>query len=214
MQDNVEQLFQGEETTKERILDAAIDLISTKGFDAVSIREIARAVSIRESSIYNHFRSKDEILDTIIDYFILELTRAGEPAIDVEGQLEELGPLKFMEIGSRAYMQQINRPRVVKIWRIISIDLYRNQKIKIFFRQTMLTLPIDYWEQLFQKMMDKKLIKAYDARLLSREFFSFCIYMYFVQFFLKYDEAHPSFDEESLRELDDHVKFFMEAIKA
>ena len=37
--------------TKEKIFDVSIDLFSQKGFDAVSVREIAREVGIRESSI-------------------------------------------------------------------------------------------------------------------------------------------------------------------
>ncbi len=69
MVDNrVEALFKndGELTTREKILDVAIDSIARRGFEAVSIRDIAREVGIRESSIYNHFKSKYEILDTII----------------------------------------------------------------------------------------------------------------------------------------------------
>ena len=56
--------------TKEKIFDVALDLFSQKGFDAVSVREIAREVGIRESSIYNHYKSKEAILDAIIDYLI------------------------------------------------------------------------------------------------------------------------------------------------
>src|SRR5208337_5617052 len=189
MQCEVETLFQGkpgELNTKERVLNAAIDLMSAKGFDAVSIREIARTVGIRESSIYNHFKSKDEILDTMMDYFILELTRGSGPAMDVDEQLETLGALKFMEAGAKAYLQYIGTPRISKIWRILSIELYHSQKIRDFFNDTMIKVPFQAWEGLFGKMIEKKLIKPYDPKLLAREFFGFCIYFYFVQFFLRY----------------------------
>ncbi len=42
-------------------------MFSVKGYDAVSIRQIASAVGIKESSIYNHFKSKQDILNKIID---------------------------------------------------------------------------------------------------------------------------------------------------
>ncbi len=213
IESNVEKLFSGELTTREKILDVAIDLISRKGFDAVSIREIAREVGIRESSIYNHFRSKDEILDTIIDYFILELTRASGPAMDIDSQLEEIGPKKFMQYGSRMYMQYINTPRIGKIWRIISIECYRNEKIRVFFQETILNLPLVSWEQLFCRMIELKLIKPLDPKILAREFFAFAIYLMFVQFILKYDLNSYLFSQETLQELDEHVDFFMEAIK-
>jgi AcrR family transcriptional regulator len=215
-ENRVETLFQDESTltTSEKILDVAIDLISKEGFDAVSIREIAKTVGIRESSIYNHFRSKDEILDTIIDYLVVELARASAPALDIEAQLEEVGVEKYMEIGSKAFMERIMNPRVTKMWRVLSIELYHNEKIKDFFIQTMLKAPLDGWEQIFGKMIEKKLIKPYDPRMLAREFFSFGIYLYFVQFLLKYDENSRSFDDKALKELDDHIKFFIEAVKA
>ncbi len=216
MQSEVEMLFQnksGEFTTKERILDAAIDLIAVKSFDAVSIREIARAVGIRESSIYNHFKSKDEILDTVIEYFLLELTRGSGPAMNVDEQLEILGPQKFMEVGAKSYLQYINTPRISRIWRILSIELYRSQKIRDFFSNTMINVPFIVWEQLFGKMIEKKLIKPLDPKVLAREFFSFCIYFYFVQFFLRYDGNSNSFDGDLMKELDDHIKFFMDAVK-
>ncbi|MGZ7095584.1 MAG: TetR/AcrR family transcriptional regulator, partial [Methanobacterium sp.] len=38
-----------EKSTKEKIFDVSIDLFSQRGFDAVSVREIAREVGIRES---------------------------------------------------------------------------------------------------------------------------------------------------------------------
>jgi len=214
-ENRVETLFQDKNTltTTEKILDVAIDLIAKEGFDAVSVRDIAKAVGIRDSSIYNHFRSKDEILDTIIDYFTVELARASAPAEGIEGRLEEVGVEKYMEIGSTAFMERIMNPRVSKIWRVLSIELYHNKKIKDFFIQTMLNAPLDGWEQIFGTMIEKKLINPYDPRMLAREFFSFGVYLYFVQFFLKYDENSSSFDDEALKELDDHIKFFIDAVK-
>ena len=56
-----------EPTTRERILDAALDLFSVHGYDGASIRQIARAVGLRESSLYNHFAGKEAILHALID---------------------------------------------------------------------------------------------------------------------------------------------------
>ena len=39
---------------------------SKKGYDSVSIRTIASNVGIKESSIYNHYSSKKEILMSIL----------------------------------------------------------------------------------------------------------------------------------------------------
>ncbi|MGZ7118643.1 MAG: TetR/AcrR family transcriptional regulator, partial [Methanobacterium sp.] len=77
-----------EKSTKEKIFDVSIDLFSQRGFDAVSVREIAREVGIRESSIYNHYKSKEAILDAIIDYFMSELAQSGPPEEEMEKLME------------------------------------------------------------------------------------------------------------------------------
>jgi len=46
----------------EEILDTACQLMAERGFDGVGMRAIAEAVGIREASLYNHFRSKEEML--------------------------------------------------------------------------------------------------------------------------------------------------------
>jgi len=48
--------------TKEKIYRAAATLFSKQGYDNVSMRNLAKAVGIRNSSIYNHFESKNDIL--------------------------------------------------------------------------------------------------------------------------------------------------------
>jgi AcrR family transcriptional regulator len=49
-------------STRERILDVALDLFTDQGFDGTSMREIAERLRITKPSIYYHFASKEEIL--------------------------------------------------------------------------------------------------------------------------------------------------------
>ena len=54
--------------TKEKIFDVSLDLFSKKGYDSVSLREIAEEVGIKKSSIYSHYSSKEAILMDIFEY--------------------------------------------------------------------------------------------------------------------------------------------------
>mgnify|MGYP002524211646 CR=1 FL=1 len=56
-------------STKEKIFDVSLDLFSRKGYDSVSLREIAEEVGIKKSSIYSHYPSKEAILMDIFEYF-------------------------------------------------------------------------------------------------------------------------------------------------
>lgn len=55
--------------TRQAILDAALDLFSSAGYAATSMRQIARAVGVRESAIYVHFKGKAEILETLFETY-------------------------------------------------------------------------------------------------------------------------------------------------
>jgi AcrR family transcriptional regulator len=49
-------------TTRDRILDVALDLFTTQGFDGTSLRQIAERLDITKAALYYHFESKDDIL--------------------------------------------------------------------------------------------------------------------------------------------------------
>src|SRR5574339_453529 len=50
---------------KEFILKKAAQMFRDKGFAATSMRDLAETVGIEAASLYNHIRSKNEILETI-----------------------------------------------------------------------------------------------------------------------------------------------------
>ena len=199
-------------TTKERIFDVSLDLFSQKGYDRVSIREIARKVGIRESSIYNHYKNKEAILNAIIDYFKSELSQSSIP----EGEGEDLidkGPEVFFDVGAKVYIDRINTPEMEKIWRLISIETYHNDKMREFFKKELLEEPLDIWENTFQTMIDKKMIKPVNPRTLAYEYFSFIIFLFFEYFVLKYDDDFDSFMDLALDRIENHTEFILEAIR-
>ena len=59
-------------TTKQGILDAALELFSVQGYEATSISQLAEAVGIRKASLYSHFENKQAILDALIQATIGE----------------------------------------------------------------------------------------------------------------------------------------------
>jgi TetR/AcrR family transcriptional repressor of nem operon len=54
-------------TTREQIVAAADDLFYQHGFEHTSFTAIASAVKISRGNFYYHFKSKDEILDAVIE---------------------------------------------------------------------------------------------------------------------------------------------------
>src|SRR5207244_10000636 len=52
---------QSKEAIRDRIVAAALGLFQTKGFDATTTRAIARKAKIAEGTVFNYFRTKDDI---------------------------------------------------------------------------------------------------------------------------------------------------------
>jgi AcrR family transcriptional regulator len=53
--------------TSERVLDHALTLFAERGYHGTALSEIAGALGVRTPSLYNHMRSKHELLEAIID---------------------------------------------------------------------------------------------------------------------------------------------------
>jgi AcrR family transcriptional regulator len=56
--------------TRERVLRAAVELADTDGIESLTMRALGRALGVEAMSLYNHVRSKDDILDGIVDLIV------------------------------------------------------------------------------------------------------------------------------------------------
>jgi len=56
--------------SRQRIVEAAIAILDADGLDALSTRRLARDLAVQAPSLYNHFATKDEILEAVGDAII------------------------------------------------------------------------------------------------------------------------------------------------
>ena len=59
--------------SKERVLQAAVELADRGGSDAVSMRKLGQELGVDAMSLYHHVRNKDDILDGIVDVVVGEI---------------------------------------------------------------------------------------------------------------------------------------------
>jgi AcrR family transcriptional regulator len=172
----------GEKGTKEKIFDAAVDLFAERGYDGVSIRDIARAVGITEGAVYKHYKSKDEILESIFAY-VESRIYAEAPEESYDAIIEALSFREILESMPRA---MISDPLLTRITRIMLIEMYHNEKIRNHVRRELFERPVDETEVLFRKLMEKGKIRQSDPRALSTLFISCLVYWYFETFVFNY----------------------------
>jgi TetR/AcrR family transcriptional regulator len=66
------------EDNRSKILACAIDLFSSRGFDAVGVQEVADAAGLKKPTLYHYFGSKSGLLKTVLDETFVDLFAALE----------------------------------------------------------------------------------------------------------------------------------------
>lgn len=66
------------EERKNEILDAVDELFSQKGYDGTSTNDILEKVGIARGTLYYHFKSKEDILDALIERYLVRLLGAAQ----------------------------------------------------------------------------------------------------------------------------------------
>ena len=68
--------------SRERIVEVAVTVIDAEGLDALSTRRLARELGVQAPSLYNHFSTKEDILDAVGDEIVarVDLSMLGRDA--------------------------------------------------------------------------------------------------------------------------------------
>jgi AcrR family transcriptional regulator len=77
-------------STRSRIDDGAAQLFVRNGYDGTSMRDLARNLGLRPSSIYGHVKSKQELLFRVMERLMDEVLARANEALKAGGEPEEL----------------------------------------------------------------------------------------------------------------------------
>jgi AcrR family transcriptional regulator len=107
----------GEMTTRDRILATSLDLFGSRGVDAVSLDEIARAVGVRKQTVLYWFESKDALVDDVLAVAATELV----VVIDAALRAAPDDPLDRIDAVVRAvFRPAVRRPALLGLIREVS----------------------------------------------------------------------------------------------
>ena len=123
--------------TKDRILLAALDLFSQKGYDHTSIDLIAEAVGIKGPSIYAHYKGKEDILDSLIAMMEQKYDENFGNISNLDKMPESLD--EFKEDCLKRVGFTMKDPQIQKVRRFCAKEQYRNEKIAALTSKHQLT---------------------------------------------------------------------------
>jgi len=102
--------FRPRSDTRDRLLAAAVELFGSRGFDSVSMKDLAAEVGIKAPAMYNHFKSKEELLAEAVSYALGAFNEDFAKADDVG-----IPPLdRLHRLVSQHILYQINNSRIAK----------------------------------------------------------------------------------------------------
>lgn len=171
-------------TTREKILTEALNLFSVKGFDPVSVRDIASAVGIKESSLYNHFKNKQDIFDCIIHEYSnrwevffsqLQLTENDMQFVVDDrtvNMYRNMSNEQFSAIAGFIFDYYMTDDINVKLRKMLTIEQYRNDTVAALFRKISFDDSIEFQSQLFEALIREGGFINTDPYILALEFFS------------------------------------------
>lgn len=198
-------------STREKIIKASLDLFSHKGYDPVSVRDIAREVGIKESSLYNHFKSKHDIFMTILkeysdrwDIIFNQLRLTGENmqfAVDNKTieMYKNMTDESFSQIAGSIFDYYMTDETNVKFRRMLTIEQYRNEDIAKLYKKISFDDSINYQARLFDALIKIGCFIETDPYILALEFFAPIFLIFY-----KYDNK--------AEQLEDAKKLFMQHI--
>ncbi|MGN0867050.1 MAG: TetR/AcrR family transcriptional regulator [Oligosphaeraceae bacterium] len=161
---------------KERILKAALGLFARRGFQGVSVRDIAQAVELTPPALYAHFASKQEVLEAILrrmEEQDAEMARGnGVPALP-----RSQDPAAYQGTGRRGlakftreiFLYWAEDDFAVPFRQLLTIEQYRDARFAAlyqqYFGQGVLAYLEDLLRELFPREDPRKLALAFYAPL-------------------------------------------------
>jgi AcrR family transcriptional regulator len=151
--------------TKERILAMALECFSQNGYAGTNIRELTESLGLVKSSMYRHFKSKEEIWNTLLDEMIAYYEKGfGSP--------EHLPPVPdtlegLVEMTMQMVDFTVHDEKVVMMRKVLMIEQYRDERARMLATKHFLTGLKTMFTPVFTGMMDKGLLRREDPEMLA-----------------------------------------------
>ena len=192
--------------TKDKILTEALKLFAQKGYESVSVIEIAEAVGIKAPSLYKHYKSKRDIFDSILNKVCkMDAQKANEydmPEKPIEEDCDSYKGISSEKIGAYTkamFLHWTKEEFFCCFRRLLTLEQYKNPEMAELYRQYVSDGPVQYMADVFRSMTNSK----QEALQAALEFYGPMYLLYSI-----YDAAEDK--EKVILLLEKHIESFFE----
>lgn len=197
--------------TKKKILEVSLELFAQKGFDGVSVREIAMAVGVRESALYKHYKNKEDILDKIVEEMIssirngYELRHVPETlTLGVAEGYRNISEEQLCEMSWSIFKMFTEEPKLSNFRRLLMREQFHNKTFAKYYNKFFIKGVIESQAKTFLQLVDSGLFRKADERIIALHFYGPILLL-----FQQYD-CEPEKKDEIKEMLFKHVRAFGE----
>ena len=196
-------------STRERIIEVSLELFAKRGFSGVSVRDIAKAVGVRESALYKHFKNKQDILDQIIIemrsriknvYVEQQVPEAVRE--DVTAGYEELSTERLKEISWKLFCLYVKDPMVSNYRKLLVREMLVSNHIADLYSEAFIMGVLRRQGETFSKLVEDGMFRKEEVEIVALHFYG-PIFLLFQQY-----DCHPEQEEEIKNILEKHVEAF------
>lgn len=156
-------------STKQDIFNCALALFSERGYNGVSMRDIAREVGIKGSSIYNHYAGKEAIMEDICQTFVKTLAVSRPPLNEISAQMDRMSVEDVFKSLIVAYGKRINE-QWTQMARFVFSEHFYNDKVGDIFVREIIENNVSYYVAVLTEMERKGKIKDIDKSFIATLF--------------------------------------------
>lgn len=162
--------------TRERIVEAAFALFAERGYHAVSVRDIAAAVGIKDASLYNHFPGKQAIFDAVLTEQVERMRSAFagegvmfEPTEDPSGYAGAFEDVERRVLAGFRYF--FEDEDMVRLRRLLAMSRFADERAAEAYRFVFVEQPQAIQRRVFEHLMARGRFARDDAAVLARAFY-------------------------------------------
>ncbi|CDR30338.1 Intercellular adhesion protein R [Acholeplasma oculi] len=189
-------------TTKESIYHHAIELFSKHGYHQLGMRDLAKSVGIKASSIYNHYKSKEDILLDICNELLDGMKKHIYPLY----KNQSLNPRLFFTTISLETNKFFETPKMQQLTKLLIPLQYEIPRLKEIILNEFIYKPRTAYSYYFNQLMQQGKMKKTDAMLAAKIYHSFFIYHFHEKFLTNEPNNFLLTYEELFKS---HIDFFM-----
>lgn len=191
-----------ENNTKQRLMIAAIDLFSVKGFSGTSVDEIAESIGIKGPNIYKYFKGKNGLLAEIIAKADEEYEKGMKHNLRALSQIKSTDELKKLTLDAIRFTITNDLPK--KMRRIFTIEQFRSELFAKHATFHQLDNSVSSYVPVFKRMMEEgKMVKG-DPELFALEYVATATLM------IQLCDRDPSRYDYAMKTIEAHMDLFID----